>query len=230
MEKTAFQTNSGFCEFRVLPFGIHGAPATFQRVMDKILTGCRCFARAYLDDLIIFSDSWEGHEQNFKEVLGRIAAAGLHIHPDKCKFGLYEVQYLDHKVGNSKIIQLESKVEVMKNFPGPTTKKSEVISWHRCVLPKVCPQFIFGCVAADRSSSETKYKPLHAASEAESSLRSPEDCTYYCPYPEHCRLCQKACASNGCFEYGIGAVLTQRDGEEHPFAYISRKLSPVKQR
>lgn len=78
-ELTAFKTPFGHFQFRVHPFGLHGAPATFQRMMDQILQGTEMFAAAYLDDIFIFSQSWEEHLGHLQEVLKRIKAAGLTI-------------------------------------------------------------------------------------------------------------------------------------------------------
>ena len=59
-EKTAFTTPFGLYQFTRMPFGLQGAPATFQRMVDKILNGLNDFARAYIDDVIVFSRSWSG--------------------------------------------------------------------------------------------------------------------------------------------------------------------------
>ena len=58
-EKTAFTTPFGLYEFEVMPFGLHSAPATFQRMINHVLQECRPFARTYIDDIVIFSKSWE---------------------------------------------------------------------------------------------------------------------------------------------------------------------------
>ena len=63
--KTAFATPFGLYQFRRMPFGLQGAMATFQRMMDKLLDGWGHFANAYLDDLVIFSSSWPEHIFNF---------------------------------------------------------------------------------------------------------------------------------------------------------------------
>ena len=57
--KTAFTTLLGLFQFRVMPFGLCGALATFQRLMDNVIKGLHQFAKAYLDDVVIFSSSWE---------------------------------------------------------------------------------------------------------------------------------------------------------------------------
>ena len=66
-----------------MPFGLHGAPATFQR-LDQVLTGTNGYAGAYLDDVVVYSSSWEEHIQHLQDVLQRIEAAGLTINPAKC--------------------------------------------------------------------------------------------------------------------------------------------------
>ena len=58
---TAFTTPFGLYQFKVMPFGLHGAPATFQRMMDILLKRIQDYAGAYLDDLVVFSASWEEH-------------------------------------------------------------------------------------------------------------------------------------------------------------------------
>ena len=73
-----------------MPFGLQGAPATFQRMMDRLIDGCDAYAAAYLDDLIIHSNTWEEHLQHIKSILVRLRAAGLTAKPTKCQFGMRE--------------------------------------------------------------------------------------------------------------------------------------------
>ena len=78
-EKTAFATPFGLFEFEVMPFGLHNAPATFQRMMDHVLRDCQEFARAYIDDIAVFSHSWEEHLSHLGQVLNRLQLAGLTV-------------------------------------------------------------------------------------------------------------------------------------------------------
>ncbi len=66
---TAFRTPLGLFQFTVLPFGLHGAPATFQRLMDRVLQGCEDWSAAYLDDVVIHSISWVEHLQHLQQIL-----------------------------------------------------------------------------------------------------------------------------------------------------------------
>ncbi|CAJ0933589.1 unnamed protein product, partial [Ranitomeya imitator] len=84
-----------------MPFGMKNAPATFQRMVNLLLQGLEKYAMAYLDDIAIFSLSWEEHLQHLEEVLRRIHQAGLTIKLGKCQMGMSEVHYLGHRVGGN---------------------------------------------------------------------------------------------------------------------------------
>ncbi len=72
---TVFRTPPGLSQFTVMPFGLHGAPTTFQRLMDKVLQGCEHCSATYLDDVVVFSLTWEEHLEHLRQVLGAISAA-----------------------------------------------------------------------------------------------------------------------------------------------------------
>ena len=120
---TAFATPYGLFQFRVMPFGLHGAPATFQRMMDRLLAECTCYAAAYLNDMVIYSTDWQEHIRHITDVLQRLPKAGLTIRPKKCQFGMNHCSYLGHVVGNGEVRPEESKLQAVKDFPTPTTKK-----------------------------------------------------------------------------------------------------------
>ena len=107
-----------------MPFALSGAPASFQRLMDEVIRGCLEFAAAYLDDLIIFSDTWEGHLQHLGEILGRLERTNLTAKPGKCRFGMNNCVYLGHRVGSGQVEPETSKVKAVESFPTPVTKKN----------------------------------------------------------------------------------------------------------
>ncbi|GFV58069.1 hypothetical protein TNCV_2108971 [Trichonephila clavipes] len=84
-EKTAFITPEGLYEFKVMPFGLCNAPATFEKMMDNLLrhfkwTMCLC----YLDDIIVFSETFEDHLIRLRLVLKCLQEAGLKLNSKKC--------------------------------------------------------------------------------------------------------------------------------------------------
>lgn len=121
--KTAFATPFGFYQFNTMPFGLKGAPATFQRLMDGGIQGLD-FAAAYLDDLIIFSESWEDHLTHIQLVLERLHQAGLTAKARKCEFGASECVYLGHVVDSGTVKPEEDKTAAVQKFPTPETKKA----------------------------------------------------------------------------------------------------------
>ncbi len=100
-------------------FGLHNAPATFQRVMDGVLEGCDEFAGGYIDDLVVYSKTWEEHLQHLQEVLGRIQAAGFTLKVKKCQFGRKEVHYLGHVIGGGKVRPDPGKLQAVAEYPRP---------------------------------------------------------------------------------------------------------------
>ena len=98
-DKTAFTTPFGLYELEVMQFGLHSAPATFQRMINHTLRDCWQFARAYIDDIVIFSQSWEEHLTHLRKVFSCLQTAKLTINVSKCQFGRNKVQYLGHVIG-----------------------------------------------------------------------------------------------------------------------------------
>ena len=122
-DKTAFTTTFGLFNFTVMPFGLHGAPATFQRMMDNLLTGANEYAAAYLDDLVIYSGTWEQHLVHFRNILLCLRKAGLTAKPSKCKLATSQCSYLGHVVGNGEIHPEVDKIKAIADFPHPETVK-----------------------------------------------------------------------------------------------------------
>ncbi len=108
--KTAFSTPSGHWQYRVLPFGLHGAPATFQRLMDILLRPHQGYAAAYIDDVVIHSETWEDHLERLRRVLLELHRAGLTANPKKCHLALPEAKYLGFQVGRGLVRPQEKKV------------------------------------------------------------------------------------------------------------------------
>ena len=97
--KTAFCTNEGLFEFKVMPFGLYNAPATFQRLMDVALSGLQWTScLVYHDNIIVMGRTFEEHLSNLDSVFARIREAGMKIKPAKCFFLRERVQYLSHIV------------------------------------------------------------------------------------------------------------------------------------
>eukprot|EP00731_Ephydatia_muelleri_P031079 Em0022g593a len=85
--KTAFSTPEGLYQFRVMPFGLCNAPATFQRLMDRVLGTLKWSScLVYFDDIIVVGSSFGDHLRHIASVLMKLREAGLKLKPTKCKF------------------------------------------------------------------------------------------------------------------------------------------------
>ena len=94
-EKSAFCTTEGLFEFKVMPFGLCNAPATFMRLMDLVLAGLQWSScLVYIDDVIIVGRSFSEHLQNLQAVFERLQLANLKLQPSKCVFFQKEVKFL----------------------------------------------------------------------------------------------------------------------------------------
>ena len=127
--KTAFIVQDGLFEFNVMPFGLHNAPATFQRAMQEVLRGLNWkFVLVYLDDIVLFSRNFKEHLSHLEQVLQRFRAVGLKLQPKKCTFGQKEVKYLGHIVSERGVATDPEKILIVREYPIPT-KVKEVRSY-----------------------------------------------------------------------------------------------------
>ncbi|XP_075715620.1 STE20-like serine/threonine-protein kinase [Rhinoderma darwinii] len=122
-EKTAFAMPDGLFHYVVLPVGLHGAPATFQRIMDKILRPHMRYAAAYLDDIIIQNPDWESHLPRVQAVVNSLAEAGFTANPKKFTIGLEEAKYLGYTIGRGLVKPQVNKIEAIQGWPHPVNKK-----------------------------------------------------------------------------------------------------------
>ncbi len=117
-EMSAFVTLDHFLQYKVMPFGLRNAPATFQQLMSKVLSGVpNC--EAYLDDVVAYSSTWSEHVATLAEIFRHLCDASLTLNLAKCEFGKAVVTYLGKQVGQGQVCPINAKVEAIVNFPVP---------------------------------------------------------------------------------------------------------------
>ena len=226
-EVTAFTTSKGHWEFNVLPFGLTNAPATFQRLMDLVLTGLHwseCLV--YLDDIIIFGRTFDEHLSRLRTVLERLNQAGLTLKPSKCQWARNEVIYLGHLIDGTGIRPDPAKCKAVKDFPIPKSKTDVraflgLASYYRRFI-KDFAEIAKPLTELTKTKNNCKFewceKTQNAFELLKSRLLNPP--ILRCP-DFKCPFILQTDASN----YGLGVVLAQeRDGEEIVIAYASRQL------
>ena len=122
--KTAFRTRYGHFEYLVMPFGLANAPATFQGYINHILRDyLDVFCIAYLDDILIYSNSKEEHTLHVRKVLGRLLKNGLYVKLEKCSFYVVQVGFVGFVVTPQGTRMEEERVAAVKDWPEPTTHR-----------------------------------------------------------------------------------------------------------
>lgn len=227
-EKTAFTTGigKGLWQFRVMPFGLCNAPATFERLMERVLVGLLGDAcLVYLDDVIVMGRSFSEHRKNLEKVFKRFREANLKLNPKKCAFFKKEVSYLGHIISDKGVRTDPDKVKAVQEWPIPKTKTEVRAFLGLCAYYR---RFV-------KNFSEIA-KPLHRLTEESRQFIWDESCglafkqlkELLCSapilgYPNRSgRFIVDTDASNT----GIGGVLSQdQNGQQVVIAYFSKSLS-----
>jgi hypothetical protein len=123
-EKTAFRTHKGLHQYKRMPFDLKSGPAVFQRLMDRVLGRFKWqIALVYIDDIIIYSKTFDDHVKDIKTILGLVAKSGITLSLKKCHIAYQSLTALGHTVSNLGIGTAEGTVEAVKKFPRPTSVK-----------------------------------------------------------------------------------------------------------
>jgi hypothetical protein len=164
--KTAFSTKQDNWEYRRLPFGLKTVPATFQKLMNSVLsglTGTRCFF--YLDDIVIYAKSLADHNIKLREVeaLDRLWTYRLKLQPEKCEFLRKEVNYLGHQITEAGVKPDPQNVAEIMSYPIPTSVKElktfcGMISYYRRFIPN-CSRIAFPLHRLLKKDVKFEWKP-----------------------------------------------------------------------
>ena len=122
---TAFRTHKyGLLEFTRLPFGLRNGPAVFQRVMNKVLSKFLwLFVLVYIDDIVVYSKSFDHHVQQLDQTLGAIAKANITLSPSKCHIGYQSLILLGQRVSRLGISTHQEKIDAVDAMKPPTKVK-----------------------------------------------------------------------------------------------------------
>ena len=220
-EKTAFQAGNELFQFTVLPYGLSAAPATMQRLLQRLIGDLNLVP--YLDDIIVPTDSVSQHINLLESLFQRLEKAKLKLKPSKCFFGQEAVEYLGYVVSEGKITSNPQKIEAIKNFEIPKTQKSLQRFLGMCQFySRFIPNFsemanslfeIQNCTRNKYHWSEECSKAFSDIKEAFSNIISLSQPDFNYP------LKIDIDASS----HSIGAVIYQ--DKKPPIAFASRKLS-----
>src|SRR6202035_1319877 len=114
--KMTVVTHRGQEWFNVAPMGATGSPSHMQKKMDKLLEEHAEYAKAYIDDILVYSDDYDSHVRHLRAVLATLSAAGITLSPDKCYVGFHSIKLLGHIVDRFGLSTLEEKVEAITSM------------------------------------------------------------------------------------------------------------------
>ena len=122
--KTAFQTHSGHWEYKVMPFGLAGAPATFLGAMNTTLQPLlrKCVV-VFFDDILVYSPTLEEHVQHLTAVLQLLQRDQWQVKASKCSFGQQRIAYLGHVIHAGVVSSDPAKVAKVATWPTPKNAK-----------------------------------------------------------------------------------------------------------
>jgi len=227
-EKAAFITRDGLWKWKVLPFGLTSAPATFQRLMEQVLSELHWKTLlGYLDDVIVISPDFPTHVSRLREVFERLRGAGLKLKSSKCALLQPEAKYLEHVVGRNGVVTDPDKVWAVADWVTPQDLTGlrtflGLVGYYRQYIPD------FAGVAQPLNRLTAKgvtwqWTPVkqRAFDSLKSRLLEAPILAYPNPTLEYI-LDMDASDQN------FGAVLSQvQEGREVVVAYYSKSLSPT---
>ena len=229
--KTAFCTGKGLWQFKVLCFGLCNAPATFERLMERVLAGVphtECLV--FLDDILAHGSSFEAAMAALRKVMERIKGAGLKLHPDKCRLLCRELTFLGHRIGSEGIGTVEEKVRAVREWPTPTEQKGlksflGLASYYR--------KFVrgFSGIAAPLYRLLQKDQPFVWAGDCRTAFRALQEALSSAPILAAPDTELPFVLDTDASGEGVGAVLSQAWPEgERVVAYYSKALSKAERR
>lgn len=229
--KTAFITRYGLYEWNVMPFGLSGAPATFQRAMNDLFRDLLDKGVVvYLDDVLIYAPDAPSHLHLLDTVLQRLHDNHYFAKLPKCEFMRQQVIFLGHVVSNDGIRPVHDKVEAVRKWPRPQNKQEVrsflgLCSYYRRYIPR------FASIASplnDLTHLSATFDWRNEHEECFTDLKNRLCCAPILKLPDSSRPFVINTDASG---VGIGAVLSQEhDGKLHPVEYYSRKLSPTERK
>jgi len=225
-KKTAFTCHLGLYEFEVMPFGLTNAPPTFQRMMNELLKDWLYeFTMVYLDDIIIYSKTFEEHIEHIEKVLKKLKEVNLMIKLKKCKWCEENIEYLGHIVGKDGLKPDPKKIEKVKKIEVPKTVRDirsflGLCSYYRKFVKG------FSKIAKPLNELLKKDKEFLWGEKQQEAFEILKEKLIEHPiliYPDFNKEFILITDASGT---GLGAILTQLDEEnrERVIAYASRSL------
>ena len=226
--KTAFVTQTGHYNWRCLPFGLKTSPAIFQRILRNVLkrNDLDEFSVNYIDDILVFSKTFEEHLAHLEKLLRAIHNEGFRLSLAKCNFAQKKITYLGHIIENNCIRPKFDNVLPVRDFPQPKNQKQirqflGKVNFYHTYIPNSAK------ILAPLHNLLRKNVKFNWDDKCEESFTKIKN--YLCNEPCLAIFCpsKETVIHTDASGEGLGAVLKQKqlDGSFKPVAYFSKKLN-----
>ena len=223
--KTAFSTHEGLYEFKVMPFGLCNAPATFQRLMDLVLSGIQWSScLVYIaDDIVIVGKTVQNHLDNLQLVLDRIKRAGLRLKPSKCHL-FQKILYLGHRITRDGVATDPGKIDAVRKWAVPRTVQEVqrflgLVGYYRKFVSN------FAATAKPLYRLTERGREFNWTTECEAAFLKLKSRLVSAPILAFPDFTKMFILDTDASQSGVGAVLSQlHDGQERVVVGYSAKL------
>ncbi|CAF3051325.1 unnamed protein product [Rotaria sp. Silwood2] len=238
--KTAFSTQNNHYQFTVLPQGITNGPASFQRIINHILGPTRWkYALAYIDDVIIYSKTFEEHLIHLNEICQTLRQARFRLNPDKCEIARTQTDYLGHRIQHGEIRPSSTNINGLLNTKLPQTpdeacKFVKAAEYYRKFIPNFSQiaEPLRKFVPTTRTQQKKGQKTFITLTNEE--IKAYEQLKHLLTTDLVLRLPNNRFpfkVQTDASDEGIGAVLLQIYPEgDRPVAYISKKFTQAQRK
>ena len=246
IEKTAITTPFGLFEYTRMNFGLSGASQTFQRFIDGVLRKLevsqadgstrRVGLFAYIDDILIASETEEEHLQDLEALFQRLKQYGLQVNEDKCEFGKPELTFLGHRINKDGIMPLPEKVEAISKMPRPTTYKAlrrftGMVNFYHRFIPNAAHALAPLHALHTGNHQKRKNALVKWNEDAEKAFVAAKQALVNATRLHYPKPNAETCIAVDASDIAVGGVLQNKiDGEWRPIAFFSRKLTPTERK
>ena len=229
--KTAFSAGTELYQFVRMPFGLCGAPATFERLVENVLKGMTAeYVKVFLDDVLVHSGEFDRHLEHLDRVFTRIREAGFKLSPKKCKLFRRSTQFLGHIISEDGIATSPDKISAITQWPVPRNLKQlrgflGFCGYYRRFIPQ------FSEIASPLHELTQKGRKYHWSARCQEAFETLKEKLTESPVLGYPREAGEFVLDTDASGEGLGAVLHQvQEGKEVVISYFSRALSPSERR
>ena len=240
--KTAFVTPFGNFEFKVMPFGLCGAPSTFAYLMDQVFkegaeltSGAKVsfdsFVAVYLDDILIFSKTEEEHFMHISAVLQRLRKWKLYVKPSKCEWLRSSISFLGHTLSAQGRRVDHQRAEALQAWPEPTNASElrtllGTFGFWRGYIRR------FAEITAPLTPLTAKHVPWMWGKEQSDALQHLKRAVLESPVLMHVDQDKQFFVVTDASDFAVSASLEQlnEQGNRQPVAFFSHRLNDAQRK